>query len=114
MMDAALTLLREIQALLARYSYDRPASLVGRVISTVDPGTFWALVGGLDFWGGAGAVWEVEPFGMSHPDSRTATDDYRRFQVLMIELAEILKSEGLDAMAARNADLFRRELEDGR
>lgn len=113
MMESALNILREIQALLARYRYDRPANLVEEVISNADPETFWATVGGLEFWGGAGAVWEVEPFQMSHRDVPSAADDYRRFQVLMIELAEILESKGLGGMAARNADLFRRELAEG-
>lgn len=112
-MEPALDILRRLQELLARYGYDRPARLVDEAIHTAQPERFWTIVSGLDFWGGAGAVWEVEPFDMSHPDETASADDYRRFQVLMIELADILDAKGIGAMAARNAELFRRELEDG-
>ena len=112
-MDETLRVLTTLRELLARYGYDERASFIEDLDSPHDSEDFWLTLSGLEFWGGAGAVWEVEPFQYSHPDVASSQEDYRRFQGLMVELAGILESKGMSALASGRADLFRRELEDG-
>jgi hypothetical protein len=107
---AAVRILGELSDLLARYGYEGPSGFVAGVIDDTDPETFWSTASGLGLWGGSGAVWEVEPFQYSHPDSDSSAEDYRRFQILMIQLSDILETKGVAGLSARNADLFRREL----
>ena len=109
-MDTARPVLDQIQVLLARYGYDERATFVANVSDLARPEEFWRQVAGLEFWGGSGAVWEVEPFHLSHPEASGAVADYRQFQALMVELAGQLESKGLSDLAARTADLFRRDL----
>lgn len=103
-------ILAGIAELLKRYGQSGPSSFVSATAHTADPEALWSAVSGLEFWGGPGAVWEIEPFGLSHPGGVAAQRDYRLFQHLMIDLADLLDSKGLSALAARNAALFRREL----
>lgn len=110
-MRSALVILLEIAELLARYEYVERSTFVRAVAENPDSDSFWETISGLEFWGSSGAVWEVEPFHMSHPDLPDALLDYRRFQRCMIELAELLSHEGLDNLSQRNAALFRRDLE---
>ncbi len=100
--------------LLARYGYEERSAFVGGVRDLDDAEEFWVLVGGLEFWGGSGAVWEVEPFNLSHPQVRDASPDYRRFESLMIDLARLVKGHGPSPLAARmvdTAEMFRRDLD---
>lgn len=109
-MDTARSLLSDVQVLLARYGHDERARFVGDVSALRSPEEFWRQVSGLEFWGGSGAVWEVEPFYLSHPEGARANADYRQFQALMVELADLLASKGLADLASRTAELFRRDL----
>ncbi len=73
------------------------------------------LVRGLEFWGGSGAVWEVEPFNLSHPQVRDASSDYRWFESLMIDLVRLV--QGMDPRRSPRrmvdtAEMFRRDLDD--
>lgn len=110
-MEPTRKTLREISDLLARYGYHERSKFVRGVAQDEDPNRFWRTVAGLEFWGGSGAVWEVEPFYSSHPDIEDSARDYRRFQFRMLGLADALEQKGLADLARRNADLFRREME---
>jgi hypothetical protein len=112
-MDEAHQILGELSQLLRRYGYGERSAFVTQLLAEIDSQSFWETLAGLEFWGGSGAVWEVAPFQFTHADSDASADDYRRFQILMIELADILESKDMSFLAARNADLFRRQLEDG-
>lgn len=96
--------------LLGRYGYNQSASFVAATADSTESEAFWPTVAGLEFWGGSGAVWEMAPFALTHPSVGSAASDYRRFQSLLVDLAEVLDSEGLSGLAERNADLLRREL----
>ena len=112
-MDSVSEILRDIRDICSSYGHGDKADFIGRLLDeTPDTPAFWRAVSGLEFWGGAGAIWEVEPFYLSHPDSSAARDDHRRFQTLMVQLADVLKSRDLDRLAARTASLFRRRLEE--
>lgn len=105
--------LSELSELLGRYGYDERAAFVGSVIDPISTEAFWHTVAGPEFWGGSGAVWEVEPFPLSHPDAVGSADDYRRFQILMVELADRLEAKGVSGLASRRASLFRAQLRAG-
>ncbi len=105
-------ILSELSQLLHRYGYEDTASMVRSLVDAPATEEFWQTLSGLEFWGGSGAVWEVEPFHLSHPHREGSADDYRRFQVLLIDLADILESKGLSGGAARTAGLFRQQLDD--
>lgn len=109
----AVRILRELSDLLARYGGEERSGFVADLARSADSDAFWSTVCGLEFWGGSGAVWEVEPFQYSQPDSDRSADDYRRFQALMVALSDTLDVKGLAGLSARNADLFRRELAEG-
>lgn len=112
-MDETHHILSEQSRLLRRYGYEERSAFVAQLLAETGSESFWRTLAGLEFWGGSGAVWEVAPFQFTHVDIETSAEDYRRFQVLMIQLADILESKGMSFLAARNADLFRRQLEDG-
>lgn len=111
-MQTAQVILLEIADLLARYEYTERSNFVRVVAASSDPEHFWTTVSGLEFWGGSGAVWEVEPFHLSHPDVADAARDYRCFQRRMVDLSDALQQHGLANLSQRNADLFRRDLGD--
>lgn len=109
-MDQQLhSLLDGLGELLSRYGYDERADFVRGLSDEGDLDALWGTLGGLEFWGGSGAVWEVEPFHLTVPDAG-AEADYRQFQSLMIELADLLESKGLAALAGPTAELFRRDV----
>ncbi len=54
-------------------------------------------------------MWEVEPFHLTRPDAG-AEGDYRQFQSLMVELADLLESKGMADLAGRTAERFRRDV----
>jgi hypothetical protein len=112
-MDDVQHALSELSELLGRYGHDERVSFIGTVIDPVPTEAFWHSVAGPEFWGGSGAVWEVEPFHLSHPDVETSAEDYRRFQILMVELADRLEAKGLSDLASRRASLFRAQLRAG-
>jgi hypothetical protein len=112
-MEETVRILRELSLLLARYGYEERSEFVAQLAGDNDSESFWQTVAGLEFWGGSGAIWEVAPFKFTHADVDTSAEDYRRFQVLMIELGEILQSRGIAELAAPNAQLFRKELQEG-
>jgi hypothetical protein len=103
------SLLDGLRGLLSRYGYDERAEFLCSLSDESDSDALWATLGGLEFWGGSGAVWEVEPFHLTRPDTG-AEADYRQFQSLMIELADLLESKGLAELAGRTAELFRRDV----
>lgn len=106
--------LLDLSWLLGQYGYEERSGFIADLADESDEELFWSTVSGLEFWGGSGAVWEVAPFQYTHASVESAADDYRRFQRLMIELADILDARGLAALAARNAAYFQRQLsEDG-
>jgi hypothetical protein len=84
--------------LLAFYDYDAARTVVDRTAREPDD-ALWQTLSGLAFWGGSGAVWEVEPFHFSHPNSSSARGDYQRCQELMIELASLLRERGSSDLA---------------
>ena len=112
-MPVPIKLLTELGDLLERYGPDGCASHVRSLLDGRPASAVWSDLSGVSFWGGAGAVWEVEPFQYSHPESRQAGGDYRRFQTLMIELAKMLDDRGLGRMSDPIAALFRRTLDEG-
>lgn len=109
--ERATHLLEEIADLLDRYGVHRRAEFV-RSLSNARS-LAWNVVAGLEFWGGSGAIWEIEPFRYSHPSDERSIGDTRRFQQLMIELSTILEARGLGQLSHRNAEVFRRELDGG-
>jgi hypothetical protein len=111
-MDEGRRILPELSQLLNRYGKEERARFVTSLIATDTPEDFWEALAGLEFWGGSGAVWEIEPFHLSHPHIESSAEDYKRFQTLMIELADLLESRGLSELASPRARLFRRLLEE--
>lgn len=105
--------LGELSKLLGRYGHDERAAFVGSVIGPIPTEAFWHSVAGPEFWGGSGAVWEVEPFHLSHPDVEGSAEDYRRFQILIVELADRLEAKGMSDLALPRASLFRAQLRAG-
>ena len=95
--------------LLSRYGYDERAGFLRGLSDERDSDVLWATLGGLEFWGGSGAGWEVEPFHLTRPDAG-AEGDYRQFQSLMVELADLLESKGMADLAGRTAERFRRDV----
>jgi hypothetical protein len=111
--DNARRILAEISQLLGRYGYQERASFVGGLTDTsASEKDFWQTLAGLEFWGGSGAVWEVAPFHLTHPAINGSAEDYRRFQILMIDLAMLLESGGQSELASRRARLFRQQLQE--
>lgn len=110
-MDDVRRLLTGIRELLSKYGYDDRAEFVDGLAEGRDSEAFWNTLGGLEFWGGSGAVWEIEPFDLSHPGVADSAVDYRRFQTLMVALVDLLESRGPTPMASRTARLFRRDIE---
>jgi hypothetical protein len=109
-MEAARGIVGEIAELLRRYGYDEMATYADRLTREADSAEFWDGVSGIEFWGGSGAVWEVPPFNLTHPQAERASHDYRRFRERMVELADTLGTKGLSSRAASTAELFRRQL----
>lgn len=109
-METRDELLAEVGDLLGRYGYEERSPYVRNLLRDGSSPRVWEELSGLEFWGGSGAIWEVEPFQYSHPGNQSSFVDYRRFQALMIELADLLDARGLGGMAERNASMFRREL----
>ena len=110
MMNSARRALTTIRQLLRDYGYEERSRFVKQLIDNNVSDDFWAELFGPEFWGGSGAVWEVEPFRYSRPDLPASDADYRRFQVLMIDLADMLGSKGLSELASDRAHYFRRRL----
>lgn len=111
-MNDAISLLEQLRDLLNRYGRIERANFVEELIRGGESDDFWRTVSGLEFWGGSGAVWEVEPFQFSHPSVATAEVDYRRFQTLTADLGDLLETKGLSSLSARTVSLFRRQLDD--
>lgn len=89
------------------------SSYVREVQRDADSAYVWKAASGLEFWGGSGAVWEVPPFHLTHPQAgNAAREDYVRFRMLMIELEEALERRNMSSLAESTADLFRRQLSD--
>jgi len=108
--DATLS---EVAGLLSAHGHSARATFVSALVSRPHDGTFWSTVAGLEFWGGSGAVWEAEPFHLAPGAPAGSQGEYRRFQVLLVQLSDILKAKGLAAQSSRAAELFRREIGSG-
>jgi len=103
--------LRGVAVLLRRYGPRDRADFVDQLADESDDERLLSLAAGLELWGGSGAVWEVEPFQYACPDDSSSESAYAEFQRAMIRVAELLEVRGLGSLARRNADLFRRELD---
>ena len=111
-MNNVISLLDELQELLRRYGRVERANFIYALARSGESDELWDELSGLEFWGGSGAVWEVEPFQFSHPARETSEGDYRRFQALMIDLGKLLEVRGMASLSARTVALFQRQLED--
>jgi hypothetical protein len=112
-MNYVISLLNELQELLRRYDRVERADFIEALARSGESDELWQELRGLEFWGGSGAVWEIEPFQFSHPARETSESDYRRFQTLMVDLGSLLEVRGMASLSARTVALFRRQLEDG-
>ena len=101
--------LREVASILQSYGLAERGAFVAKTADTSEP-ELWEVLSGLEFWGGSGAVWEAPAFNSLDLVRPEGEADYRRFMVLMIELADALRAHGLDQLARPTAELFRREL----
>lgn len=112
-MNDVISILDELQALLRRYGQVERADFIEALVRSGESDELWQELSGPELWGGSGAVWEVEPFQLGHPDHEAAEGDYRRFQALMIDLGALLEVRGMTSLSARTVALFRRQLGDG-
>jgi metal-responsive CopG/Arc/MetJ family transcriptional regulator len=107
--ELARRIVQQFAELLRGYGYEERARYVESVAREPMPTDFWH-VSGLECWGSAGAVWEVEPFDLSHQHVDQAAEDYRRFRELMLDLEGFVRTRGGSSRAGWIADLFRKQL----
>ena len=94
-MEDLVETLTSMEMILRRYGRSGQADIVSRAIllaTTKDP-RLRDCLDSVDFWGGAGAVWEVyldEEFS----DDRQRKVDARKFDAAVGRLAEIMESRG--------------------
>jgi hypothetical protein len=103
---AIVETLRELRDVLVREGYHGQAEMVDRLIQLYDTDldAFRRRLQSVDLWGGAGAVWEVNPGG----------PERRRFHELIIRLAEEMQAAGLGTARTQDiADTFRSWLAKG-
>lgn len=103
-------LLFELSELLSKYGFSERAEFVNSVCEIEDERSLLEVLAGLEFWGGSGAVWEIQPFSFRSADLDVSRSDYRRFQSIMVELSDMLSARGRATLSGRTADLFRRQL----
>lgn len=106
--DDAAAAIRTIAGLLERYGAGGRAEFVRSVRDDETGEIDWSTVAGLEFWGGAGAIWEIEPFEFSHPAEERSADDSRGFYSALLCVAETLEARGMAELSHRNLDLLRK------
>ena len=109
-LELAHRIVQQIAELLRGYGYEERAEYVELVARELKPTDFWREVSGLEFWGGAGAVWEIEPFDLSHPQVNQAVEDYRSFRALMVDLEGLMGTREVSSRAEWIAGFFRQQL----
>ena len=105
---AAVGTLRTIGELLGRYGRRERALFVDSMIDDSTGTVDWDTVAGLEFWGGSGAVWEVEPFIYSHPGDERSEADTLDFYAALLTLAEQLQAKGMSHLADSRVEMLRR------
>ena len=97
---AIVETLRELRDVLMREGHPEHAETVDQIVQLYDTGldAFRQRLEGVDMWGGAGAVWDVNPRG----------PERKRFHELIICLAEEMQAKGLGTARTQSiADTFR-------
>lgn len=103
---AILQTLRELRDVLAREGCPEHAEIVDQIIQLYDTelDAFRQRLQSVDLWGGAGAVWDVNPRG----------PERKRFHELIIRLAAEMQAVGLGTARTQDiANTFRNWLASG-
>jgi hypothetical protein len=91
-----------LKILLDRYGRDGQAALITEALMAYsdDYHRFSELIGGGDFWGGAGAVWEVEFQPTPTAPKSNVENDQVLFRCLLVKLVDELDRMALATPAA--------------
>jgi hypothetical protein len=101
-----------LENLLRKYHHYAQANVMSDIIASIERGEpHYKRLAGVDMWGGAGAVWEVEliPGGVK---SKEHKEDERAFRRSIINIAAQMDQLGIGHARSRStADIFGKWIE---